>query len=277
MSQFTIFGGSGFIGSEIVKKLKSEKKDVYVPRRDEDLCFGKDLGIVIYCAGNGDCVNTPRNVYDANIRYLTDILFECNYKVLVYVSSTRVYINNDSSLEGNDIIVTSCDERRLFNLTKLVSEELCNRSGKPVIIVRPSNVYGLAIKSPLFLPTITRNAILNGSVDMFVEEEYEKDYVSVNDVVDCIIKLSMMDKAIGKTINIASGYNIAAKDLADILRNKTNCIINWHGNSGKRENFPIINIELLKSFIPEYKPRSVLADLEYMIKEFKHNIDSKVL
>lgn len=26
MSQFTIFGGSGFIGSEIVKKLKSEKK-----------------------------------------------------------------------------------------------------------------------------------------------------------------------------------------------------------------------------------------------------------
>lgn len=59
MAQYTVIGGRGFIGNEIVDQLKKLKHDVWVPQRDEQTLFTKDLGIVIYCAGNGDCQNTP--------------------------------------------------------------------------------------------------------------------------------------------------------------------------------------------------------------------------
>ncbi|MFN7073919.1 NAD-dependent epimerase/dehydratase family protein, partial [Proteus mirabilis] len=79
---------------------------------------------------------------------------------------------------------------KLFNVTKLVAEYLCVKSKKNVIIVRPSNVYGLALNSSLFLPQIIKNAINNHKVDMYVNCDYEKDYVSVNDVVTVMYKLS---------------------------------------------------------------------------------------
>lgn len=59
-------------------------------------------------------------------------------------------MNGDESSETSDLIIRQDDNRRLFNLTKLVAEELCFKSGKPFTIVRPSNVYGVALKVPCF-------------------------------------------------------------------------------------------------------------------------------
>lgn len=109
--------------------------------------FYKDTGIVIYCAGNGDCQNTPFNVFQANCALLSDILQHSKFNRLVFMSSTRVYMNGNDTQENADLVVCRDDARRLFNLTKLVSEELCLKSGKDIVIVRPSNVYGVALNS----------------------------------------------------------------------------------------------------------------------------------
>lgn len=272
MASYTVFGGRGFIGSHIVKKLEEEGNDVWVPSRKDDSIYSENLGIVIYCVGNGDCANTPFNVVEANVILLSKIIEKASFQKLIYVSSTRVYMNGPGSLESDDLIVCNDDNRRLFNITKLAAEELCIRSGRNIIIVRPSNVYGLALNSTLFLPSIIRHAINNGEVNMYVKPEYTKDYVSVDDVAETSIYLSKIYTEAGQIYNIASGYNTNAQAIADVLMLHTQCKINWHEVNFPREVFPETDISAIKSIYTDYNPRNVLKDLEYMIGNFKNEL-----
>lgn len=269
MNLYTVFGGRGFIGSEICKQLEQQGNTVWVPERDDTSIFNVDLGTVIYSAGNGDCKNSPFSVFDANSHLLAQLLERAIFSRLVYVSSTRIYMNSNTACEQNDVLVCADDQRRLFNLTKLVAEELCLKSGREITIVRPSNVYGVALNSPLFLPAITRNAITQGKVDMYIAPEYAKDYVSVMDVASAIIKLSTHSDAVGKVFNIAAGYNTSAKQIADVLQENTGCEIIWHDIVFPNEKFPITSIEKISSIIHEYAPRCVLDDLSALIMQFK--------
>ncbi|MCD1124784.1 SDR family oxidoreductase [Jinshanibacter sp. LJY008] len=274
---FTIFGGNGFIGSVVVKYLINQGYSVWIPERNDSSIFIKNLGVVIYCAGNGDCVKTPFNVYEANVNLLSELLQKANFSKLLYISSTRIYMNNVSANENDDIRICVNDSRRLFNLTKLLAEELCLRSSRDVFILRPSNVYGITLNSPLFLPTITRNAINNGKVDMYVPMSYSKDYVSVDDVALTTILLAKNDIPIKeKIINVASGYNVSAKEIADILHKKTNCEIIWHDIDFAEEYFPRIEVDNLLKYIPEYNPRKILDDLNYMIDDFKSSMKNNL-
>lgn len=269
--KYTVFGASGFIGSELVSFLRNNNIEVYTPQRDDPEIYTQDLGIVIYCAGNGDCGKNPLNVLNANTVLLSSIITRCNFTRLVYLSSTRVYINSMDSEESADLIVGGNDNRRLFNLTKLVAEELCLKSEKDCIIVRPSNVYGKAFSSPLFLPAITRDAITKGIVNMYVSPEYNKDYVSVHDVIDAIYFLSQ-NTLKHSIYNIASGINTRASEIAEILQKKTSCQIIWH-DFRQEEKFPITNINRLKSEM-KFVPQNVLDDMSGMIDNFKAIINA---
>lgn len=269
MKRYTVFGGRGFIGSEIVSNLETAGHEVWIPLRDDESVFDTDLGVVIYCAGEGDCKNAPFSVFSANSRLLADLLERANFERLLYISSTRVYMNQDSSLEEGDLKVCTDDSRRLFNLTKLVAEELCLKSGRNITIIRPSNVYGVALNSPLFLPAITRNAINHGKIDMYIDRDYAKDYVSVSDVANACVYLSGHPDSLGKIINVAAGYNITAQQIANVLQEHTGCQIIWHKMNFPNEKFPITDTRALRSIMLNYSPRKVLVDIENMIEVFK--------
>lgn len=268
MALYTVFGGRGFIGSEIVNQLNDLGHTVNVPKRGDSAIFESDLGIVIYCSGVGDCKNTPFSVLEANVSLLAQILQQAKFERLLYVSSTRVYMNQALSSEHENLTVCVDDSRRLFNLTKLVAEELCLKSGRNVSIVRPSNVYGVALNSPLFLPAITRNAINYRKVDMYIPKGYAKDYVSVEDVAFCCITIASSEQCDNQIINIAAGYNITAQQIADMLQEHTQCEIVWHEIDFPNEVFPPTDIALISNIIPNYSPKNVLADLQEMIVEF---------
>lgn len=268
MCKYTIVGGSGFIGKALYEHLKKNHETVWIPIRGEQDVYKKDLGIVFYCAGYGDCKNDPDNVLEANVNLLNDILKKSNFSKLYYFSSTRLYMNSTCSSEGSDLKICADDERRLFNLTKIVAEELCLKNNKRCYIVRPSNVYGIAIDSPLFLPAITKNAIIDGRVDMYVTPEYEKDYISVDDVVRVCYKLSQLNHDELKIINIASGKNTKARDIVDILEKETNCEVIWHNIKKDCEKFPVTSVDDLKSII-DIEPKNVLDDMKKMVKNFR--------
>ncbi|MEZ9176620.1 NAD-dependent epimerase/dehydratase family protein [Vibrio kanaloae] len=270
---YTVFGGSGFIGKEMVKYLKKIGCDCWAPNKYDESIYTKELGTVIYAAGFGDCNKDPFNVFEANSVLLKNILERCKFNKLIYISSTRVYMNNENSSVDSDVLIGQKDSRRLFNLTKLVSEELCLLSKKNCTIVRPSNVYGLALNSVLFLPSIIRNAINDGVVNMYVEPDYAKDYVSVDDVVSSIYNISLLSENNNRIINLGSGNNVTAEKIANVLEEETNCHITWHGKTTADEKFPVTDISLTKEII-DYKPRSVLEDLVSMIADYKNDISN---
>ena len=272
MALYTVFGGRGFIGSEIVTQLNMLGDNTYVPERDDTNIFERNLGTIIYCAGNGDCKNTPFSVLDANVNLLSQLLQRAKFDRLLYISSTRVYMNQVSSNEHSNLTVSVDDQRRLFNLTKLVAEELCLKSGRNVCIVRPSNVYGVALNSPLFLPSITRDAIKNGKIDMYIRKSYAKDYVSVHDVAKSCIALSKISESNNKIFNVAVGINISAEQISSVLQEQTCCKVVWHDIDFPSEEFPETDIRLIKEILPDYNPRNVLDDLKGMVLDFKNKM-----
>lgn len=260
-----VIGGNGFIGSEIVKAFQTPDIDVVVPARNELFTSDGNSDIIIYCAGNGDC-SKPEQVVESNVLYLQQILTQCSFKKLIYLSSTRLYLNSELATEQANITIHSDDNRRLFNLTKLTAEECCLKSNKDILIVRPSNVYGNAFESKLFLPMIVKHAILNKKINMYVDRDYSKDYVSVCDVSNVINFLALNYNGAEKIFNIASGHNTTAIEIADIIQSKITCDVVWHANSAN-EHFPVIDISKIKS-VMQYCPSPVTDDLSLMIDEF---------
>ncbi|PMH74644.1 NAD-dependent epimerase/dehydratase family protein [Vibrio cyclitrophicus] len=264
---YTIIGGQGFIGSTLVSYLKDKGANVYVPKKNDNSIYQNKLGTVIYCAGNGDCINTPHKVLEANVLLLSKILQDSDFDKLIYLSSTRVYMGSDAAHESSSLTVFNNDDRRLFNITKLVAEELCLKSNRKTIIIRPSNVYGVALNSPLFLPSITRDAIKHGKITMYISPDYSKDYVSVDDVVRTIHDLANKKHLSKKIYNVASGENTSAYKIAQTLVEATGCQVEWV-NTVTDEMFPTTDISSLKSDI-DYNPRNVINDISEMVKEFK--------
>ncbi len=270
VGKFTVFGGRGFIGSEFVKELRHQGHEVYIPERNDEYIYTSNLGTVIYSAGYGDCQKDPFNVFTANVALLSSLLQKAQFNKFIYISSTRVYMNQYVSSESCDLTICHDDSRRLFNLTKLTAEELCLKSGRDCLIVRPSNVYGLALNSTLFLPSIIRNAINNSLVDMYIAPSYAKDYVSVYDVVASTLALINI-KATPKIVNIAYGQNVTAQEISNVLLENTDTKINWLNNTNSCEAFPETDISKLKELI-DYKPRYVLDDLKLLINDFKSKL-----
>ncbi|MEW4365153.1 NAD-dependent epimerase/dehydratase family protein [Aliikangiella maris] len=117
------------------------------------------------------------------------------------------------------------NSRKLFNLLKLSAEAFIEQSLLDYQIVRPSNVFGCVLKSPLFLPSIVRDVTLKKQVTMFVNPEYAKDYNHIDDAVKLILQITCYGQQ--KVYNIASGKNISAQTIAAILQQETNCQIVW--------------------------------------------------
>jgi nucleoside-diphosphate-sugar epimerase len=266
----TIVGGTGFVGTHLVSELNSNNITFQLLNRKEELPVGKDLGTLVYCAGFGGCEQDPFNVLNANAILLGQLLNECKIEKVIYVSSTRLYLDDSSSVENRDLHISATDSRRLFNLTKIVAEELILKSNIPYVILRSSNIYGDAFESPLFLPSIVRDALIRQEVKMYISPEYAKDYVSVFDLVKVILISLDSKKAENKIVNIAAGENISAKEIAQTLVTETACKVSWCGNMAD-DFFPTTDISLMKKVF-KITPRKVLDDLPLMVKSFKKKL-----
>ncbi|CAM4399657.1 MULTISPECIES: NAD-dependent epimerase/dehydratase family protein [Pseudoalteromonas] len=268
MRRVTVIGATGFVGREFIKYLEGFGYELQCPKREELDDLNGEVGTIVYIAGYGICddIHNKLSCVQANSVRLISILKNCKFDRLIYFSSTRLYMGSTNSDESTDLLLLNDDCRRLFNLTKLVSEELC-LSFEDAIIVRPSNIYGTALKSPLFLPSIARDAIKHSRIDMYVTPSYEKDYIDVRDVCVLVEKLISSKVLKNKIYNLASGENTMAKDIANVIESETGAEVLWH-DVNKEDTFPVTNISnIVNEF--GFKPKNVLTELKKMIEDFK--------
>ena len=268
----SIVGAHGFVGNYLVQEIERQGLEYRILDRELNIKSSDDLGTVLYCAGYGDC-SVPQQVVEANLIHLENIL---KFKLdrLIYLSSTRLYLNSRYTKEDSNLKVCTDDDRKLFNLSKLAAEELCflNKSVETVIL-RPSNIYGLATQSKLFLPSITRDAVTKGAINMFVSKEYEKDYVNVSDVVDAMLFYAKRETEMKfHVVNVASGKNTSAQYIADEIHNETGCTVNWHKNVSKDIFYPI-NIDKISREM-SFKPKDIKEDIISLVSNFKKQYES---
>ena len=219
---YTIFGSTGFIGNEILKHLKIKKKKVFLPQRDK-YKFPTNLGTIIYCIGSDDWQKKVEKGFFSNLGHLQKIIFNNKFKSLIFLSTTRVYINSKQTLENINISINPNVSNDYYNILKIASESLLVNSKKNVKILRLSNVFGFNSKSPLLLPNLIRNSLKNKKIEISINLNSTKDYIHIDDVIKMIMKISNKSKK--KIYNIAGGKNIKIRYFADIIKKYTKCKI----------------------------------------------------
>ncbi len=256
--KFTVFGSTGFIGSNLVHYLKTLGVDVFTPPRG-NFSFTRDLGHVVYCIGmTADFREKPFDTIRSHICLLLEIFEKTNFDSFVYLSSTRVYSRATSSHEDSVLGAVPCDPEDLYNLSKMMGESVCLSSKlHNVKIIRLSNVYGSDFQSKNFLFSIIRDAVSNKKIILKTNPASEKDYINIKDVVEIIPKISVEGKH--KIYNVASGQNISHKEIVDYLRKKTGCLLEVEPNS-KQVIFPRIDISRVQNEFG-LSPSSLLSNL----------------
>ncbi|MCS6118736.1 NAD-dependent epimerase/dehydratase family protein [Shewanella baltica] len=262
--RITVFGAGGFIGSHMASYGEKLGYEVFKPNWQKGVPE-QHLGTVIYCNGVGDC-NRPLDVMYSHVGLLAEIIKVGNFDKIVYISSTRVYMNSKETNEKSNLLVGTDDKRRLFNIAKLAGEEICLASNKDALILRPSNVYGLALNSPLFLPSLVRDAIRNNEINLYVDKDYAKDYLLIDNLVTACF--SLIEQRCSGIFNIASGRNVTAEQIVDMIVRNTDCNVIWHGSS-LNEHFYPIDIAKVSDSLSDFCPSELMNELESMIFNFK--------
>ena len=273
MENCIVFGGLGFIGSNLVKKLNLKFK-TYVFANSEYSkksrnSFNYNYGnfkkkikkinpkIIFFLSGNSYPNNSLNlNLYDikrSNI-IIQDFLYAlANIKfkgTVIYTSSIAVYgndkFNNHKFVSEN----SNLNPKNFYGLSKVIAEEqfkFFNKNYKiKVFILRLSSVFGLNLNKQVIFDLIQgikskkkKFLVLNG------KKTDSRQFVYINDLVNILIKLTNLKKNY-LLLNISNGkkYKIIniAKAIMKILKiNKKIIFLNKPS-----PEFPILKNKLLK-------------------------------
>lgn len=241
-----ITGGSGFIGSRIVKVLDEQAESkivVYdVQARDEDkgnlvmvqgdifdsgklleVLRSREISSVIHMVGLASipsCKENPDLSFRLNVSSVQSMLEAmrlCDVERLVLPSTAAVYGVNGPQV--NEKIVPR--PTNVYGCHKLAAELLIHgyaiSYGFNPTILRIFNVYGDLNKEQGVISLFLRKAIA-GEPIMVEGGNQQRDFVFLNDVVDVFLKSLNGTASYRKTINVGSGVGVSIKEIVEMIR-----------------------------------------------------------
>lgn len=274
----TVLGATGYIGSNLLKRLVSNNIEVFAPGKEE-IINNRNLGHIIYCIGmTADFRTKPFETVEAHVCVLNKILRDCQFESLTYLSSTRIYINSikDLAEEHEKILIDPFNADELYTLTKLTGERLCLSSKKNVKIVRLANVFGDDFNSDNFLSDIVRKILSEGTFTLHSPLASSKDYLFIDDAVDLLIKIALTGKE--KIYNLASGKNTTNQEIINKLKNHINFSFTVADNA-KLNVFPKICVKKINAEF-NFIPQNITTLIPNLLKKhnmYKIDIESKII
>jgi len=271
MQRFTILGGSGFIGSNLIRELESQSIPYWAPSRYENI-FNKHLGHVIYCIGlTADYRGRPFETVRAHVCHLVEILEKAEFESLLYLSSTRLYKGIKTAREDATLYVNPTNSDDLYNISKLMGESLCLAFGRPnVQIARLSNVYERDFLSENFLSSVIREAVENHRVVLQTTMASEKDYVHIDDVVRLLVKIALSGRH--RIYNVASGVNTTNGALIEVIQQVTGCVVEV-AKEATTVVFAAICIDRIRDEF-DFTPSLILDSLGNLVVEYQRKVET---
>ena len=107
-----------------------------------------------------------------------------------------------------------------YGVSKAAATQLCLAHAKkynyPIVILRPTTVYGCGEAGRIFLPAFLLDAINHGK-SFEVKTGYKRDFLYVDDLVEAIL-LAGIKKARGVIVNIGTGKSISQRSAAQLTK-----------------------------------------------------------
>jgi len=263
--RFTVLGSSGFIGTQVATLADQLGHEVRCPARGENLT-GQALGHVIFCIGlTADFRSRPHDTVRAHVSKLQEVLTGTRIESLVYLSSTRVYARcpvETPVCESTPTVAISQESGDLYNLSKLLGEAIALGHGPHVKVARLSNVIGLDMTSANFLPSVIRESLRAGYVQLQTSLDSSKDYVHVSDVAELLLRLGPEGQ--NQIYNVGSGTSLSHRELLSELKRLTGATIHVADNAPV-VTFPRIEIQRIEAEF-NFSPRGIMDCLPEIVE-----------
>ena len=246
-----VTGGAGFIGCEVVRQLVDQGARVVVVdnlvngRREnldflpnplcrlvvaeirdkeavEKLLAGVDFVFHLACLGGRHSIHSPLENHEVNATATLGLLTAARAKGVkrfVYVSSSEVY--------GTAVRVPIDEEhptlpRTVYGASKLAGEcytrAFYGTYHYATVVVRPFNAFGPRSHhegdSGEVIPRFLLRVLAGKPMVIFGDGTQTRDFTYVSDTAGGILAAGDSEAAVGRTINIGSGREIAIRDLA---------------------------------------------------------------
>jgi UDP-glucose 4-epimerase len=253
-SRIIVTGGAGFIGSEVVRQLADDGRDVLVidslvngkrenlhglseervtllpvDVRDVDVYRASltDAAVVYHlaCLGVRHSIHSPLENHEVNATATLNLLHACraaSVPCFVYVSSSEVY--------GTARLVPMTEEHPTFPSTVYGASKLAGECytrafhetyGYPTVVVRPFNTYGPRSHhegdSGEVIPKFLLRCLAGRPMIVFGDGRQTRDFTYVSDTARGIVLAGRTDAAIGLTVNVGSGAEISIRALAETV------------------------------------------------------------
>ena len=225
--RFTVLGGRGFIGSHLVRHLRRQGHEVWVPERDDPALFERELGQVVYAIGlTADFRRRPLDTVQAHVGVLRRVIDAARFDSLTYLSSTRVYAGAAGTSEAAALRVDPNAPGDLYNLSKLLGEALCLHCGHTGMkVVRLANIVGAPPATgpdsgaANFIDALIDAGRRTGQVRLQTSLASSKDYLGIDAAADLLARIALASDT--GIFNLASGCNVSNAEIKRLIELET--------------------------------------------------------
>ena len=269
MDKILVTGSTGFIGSNVIKKLSdyevitdydnSERIDLQNTKQVMKL---DSVDTVIHLAGKIPWRELSSNEYiDNNMKCTQNILEYCgkkNVKKIIYVSSYVYGQPKYCPIDEEHPVNPHTAYAKSKYLAEKECVDYCKRSNLNLIILRPFNVYGESMRSGFLISNLI-NAVKSGKKLNITNKDSKRDFLHVDDFVDLILKIVDYDSKL-EIFNVGSGLSYSFEDIIRKIEkiSKIKLDIVYNENENFIEDI-VADISKIKSKV-YWKPRIKIDD-----------------
>jgi UDP-glucose 4-epimerase len=241
-----VTGGTGFVGSSIVEKLRTMGQDVtvlsrgihnrtipgvkYIQKNITDIDREViNADVIIHCAST---INDYNLLYSAcddieyNLRGTWKLLESCRqfnpWAKVVYIST--FFVNGDpDELPATEKTIER--PKGLYGITKKASEDLCktyaNVFDLNTVIVRLSNIYGpnqyVSSQKTAAFNWMAQQCVKNGEIPLYDNGDVRRDYLYIDDAVDAILTVAINTTFPSELFCVGSGNPHSFKTMVNLM------------------------------------------------------------
>ena len=234
MTKVLVTGSRGFIGKQLIKKLK--KSEVLIDcigskridlKNIEEVMKLNASDVVVHLGGKTTKGLEWDEYFNNNVLGTLNILEYCitkKIKKMIFVSS-YVY-GNPKYLPIDE--EHPIDPHNAYTKSKYLAEQLCEfyakNSDLNIIILRPFNIFGKTLPNGFLITNLLKSIQTNEKVTIF-NKDSKRDFLHIDDFVDIVLKIKDCDFKF-EVFNVGSGksysFNEVIKKIEKISIKKLN-------------------------------------------------------